>query len=173
MDGRPLNGAGRANRLLVLGIGSRLMRDDGVGPALIDAMQQEPCPNSWLLCAAETDLLYAAELRQAGDYIVLIDAVQTGSTPGTVYMVELETQAWCKSRPASLHGQDAWKMVFEKPHSGGCLIGVEVSDISPGIGLSNTLNSFFPEICRRVKAQLIKIGQNKLYPVVRKAADKV
>lgn len=155
--------AGRGKRLLVLGIGSRLMRDDGIGPALIDALRQEQWPHNWLMCAAETDILYAAELRQAGDYIVLLDAVQTGSAPGTVYMVEFGTQGWSKRTPASLHAQDAWRMVFDEPHSGGCLIGVEASDISPGIGLSNALNDAFPEICRRVKTRLAEIGQINLH----------
>ena len=149
----------RANRLLVLGIGSRLMRDDGIGPKLIDALQNEACPDTWLLRAAETDVRYAMDLRRAGDAIVLLDAVQTGTAPGTVHLVELETKGWLKGAIASLHDPGAWRMVFEEPHAGGWLIGVEASDIGPGIGLSDALNDAFGGIFERVKEQIGKIAR--------------
>ncbi len=151
--------AARASRLLVLGIGSRLMRDDGIGPTLIDALQQEPCPDHWLLCAAETDISYAVHLRQPGDYIVLLDAVQTGSAPGTLHLVELHTEEWNKRPVTSLHDQSAWQMVFDEPHSGGWLIGVEAYDLSPGIGLSEELGTAFSGIFERLKAQLQEISR--------------
>ncbi len=149
----------RANRLLVLGIGSRLMRDDGIGPALADALQREPCPGSWHICAAETDIGYAVDLRRMGDAIVLLDAVQTGNAPGTVHLVELETQGLPKGPAAALHDPCAWRMVFQEPHAGGWLLGVEASDIGPGIGLSDTLSDAFLGIYQRVKAQLEEIAR--------------
>lgn len=152
----------RAERLVVFGIGSRLMRDDGIGPVLADRLQKEPHPGNWLICAAETDIAYAAGLRLPGDYVVLLDAVQAGNAPGTVYMVELQTGEWRKRRPASLHEPDAWQLVFEQPHSGGCLIGVEASDISPGIGLGPVLANAYESIYGRVKALLDKITQAHL-----------
>ncbi len=148
-----------ANRLLVLGIGSRLMRDDGIGPKLIDALQHEPCPANWLLCAAETDINYASGLRLPGDCIVLVDAARAGNAPGTVYLVELQTKGWGKRPIPSLHESGAWEMVFQEPHAGGWLIGVEVDEISPGIGLSETLDLKFSDIVVRVKAGLHEISR--------------
>ncbi|HWR23013.1 MAG TPA: hydrogenase maturation protease [Feifaniaceae bacterium] len=161
MDRRPLSGAARAERLLVLGMGSRLMRDDGIGPALIDALQREPCPGRWALCAAETDIACAADLRMPGDCIVLVDAVKTGNVPGTVHVAALRPEGRGK-RPVSPHDPGAWRMVFEEPHAGGWLVGVEAYDISPGIGLSDTLCGAFPEIYARVRAQIEEIARASL-----------
>lgn len=161
----------KANRLLILGIGSRLMRDDGIGPALADALQREPCPGNWHICAAETDIAYAAGLRRAGDAIVLLDAVRAGNAPGTVYLAELQTEGWGKDLTASLHDPDAWRMVFQEPHAGGWLIGVEAGEISHGIGLSETLDLVFAETVVRVKAELQEISRSVVYTAKSMRAD--
>lgn len=68
---------------LVLGLGSRLLMDDGVGIAVVEALAERP------FCAAryevvETDFAHGLALAEEANRLILVDAVAAGGNPGAV-----------------------------------------------------------------------------------------
>lgn len=69
--------------ILVVGAGNPLMGDDGAGIAVISALEQYPnLPFDVYDCG--TDLLRLGILDTPYSYVVIIDAVRSGTEPGAV-----------------------------------------------------------------------------------------
>ena len=76
-------------RLLVAGVGNVLRRDDGFGPAVVARLADLPAGVE----VVETGIGGVALLQEllAGcDGLVLVDAVDEGAPPGTVFVIEPE-----------------------------------------------------------------------------------
>ena len=152
MESRPLN---TPSRILILGIGSRLMRDDGIGPLLADVLQEDTHPAHWEICAAETDFWFAARLREPGDYVVLLDAVCSGGKPGNVRRYSME-HLQRQSIPLGAHELDWWGNILEGCR-GACLIGIEADEIAPGFELSGALSGQLPQLYTQVRGILAEL----------------
>ena len=152
MEGRPLN---TPSRILILGIGSRLMRDDGIGPLLADALKEDAHPTNWKIYAAETDVWFAARLREPGDYVVLLDAVCSAGKPGNVRRYALE-HSQRQSLPLGAHALDWWGNVLEDCR-GACLIGIEVDEVAPGFGLGGALSGQWVQLYAQVRGILAEL----------------
>jgi len=81
----------RPKRVLVAGVGNVLRGDDGFGPAVTDLLGHLP---------EEVDVIETGiggiallqELMAGCDGLVLIDAVERGAPPGTVFLIEPEVR---------------------------------------------------------------------------------
>jgi hydrogenase maturation protease len=70
---------------LILGIGNRILSDDGVGPRLIEELRtifEDPCVTLQDTCLSGMNLL---DLLAGYDRAIVIDAIQSGGKPGDVY----------------------------------------------------------------------------------------
>ena len=75
-------------KVLIVGIGNRLRGDDGVGPEIINRLNN-PLPHLLLFDVGEAPENYLGKIvKQKPDTIVLIDAVDLGSSPGTIKIIE-------------------------------------------------------------------------------------
>ena len=90
--------AGDARRVMVAGLGSEYRRDDGAGPAAVSMVVQQ-CPGVTVVGPLD-DPLDLLGLWDGAALAVVIDAVSSGSPPGTVQVVELDADL-PRSRPAS------------------------------------------------------------------------
>jgi len=79
-------------RVLVLGIGNILLRDEGVGVHVVREMQRRNMPDFVRLVDAGTaglDILLSAEKARK---LIVIDALKAGGEPGTVYRLRLKSE---------------------------------------------------------------------------------
>jgi len=79
----------RARRVLVAGVGNVLRGDDGFGPAVTARLDHLPTQ----VAVVETGIGGIAllqELMSGYDGLVLIDAVERGAAPGTVFLITPE-----------------------------------------------------------------------------------
>lgn len=75
-------------KVSVVGIGNPLRGDDGIGPEIIKRLNN-PLPRLLLFDVGETPENYLGRIvKQKPDTIVLIDAVDFGSSPGTIKIIE-------------------------------------------------------------------------------------
>jgi hydrogenase maturation protease len=84
-----------AQRVLVAGIGNVLRQDDGFGPAVIRALEDSSqIPEG--VHAVELGIggiNLVLELLDGYDALVLIDAVDRGKPPGTLYLLDVDVSA--------------------------------------------------------------------------------
>lgn len=150
-------------RFHVIGIGSRLMCDDGIGPMLADALMNDLNKENIVSIAAETDVFYALSQIMTGDYIILLDAVVTGAIPGSVMVFELEDMD-SAAELLSLHGMSLTGVLkWGANIAGACLIGIEAARIEPSYGLSSRLADDFGSIKSNVYKAILSVKES--YPI--------
>lgn len=138
----------------VIGIGNSFRRDDGVGPAVVTALDGDCAGVRVLTCAAEPAAILDA--CDGAALAVLVDAA-VGTRPGRVSVCGLDDLA--PSRPVSSH-ELSLHQTFELGRALGraprsvVVVSVGVADTGHGRGLSPSVFAALPEAVRVVRAVL-------------------
>jgi hydrogenase maturation protease len=135
-------------RILVAGIGNELLTDDGVGVHAVRELLKDP-PEDVLCVEVGTAVLDALHLIEWADRILVIDAMQAGGAPGTVYLADArdiqETGA-----AASLHELGFLNVLRFLPPGSAMprvsVIGIEPEKIDYGLELSPAVSAALPKI---------------------------
>jgi hydrogenase maturation protease len=93
----------------------------------------------------------------------VVDAVQNGQPPGTLYRIPTDEIAKRVTFKNSLHQLDLVEtlayaeILGNRPQA--IIIGIEPEDISPwGMELTATIQARVPELCSRVLAEIVNFG---------------
>ena len=79
----------KSPKTIIMGIGNDLKADDGVGPYIIEQLQQLAPPNIELINASTVPENFITHLIDTQpSLILLIDAALMGSEPGTIRLIE-------------------------------------------------------------------------------------
>jgi hydrogenase maturation protease len=145
--------------VLVLGVGNILLRDEGVGVRVVEAMQQTDLPPWAELVDGATagfDLLDVLADRQK---VIVIDAIDGDFEPGTVLRFSAE-EAMPQAHPGvSLHDVGifealaATKLLGMAPEE-VTILGVKPKDEGYGLELSAEIDALVPRIVDLVRAEL-------------------
>lgn len=149
----------RTKPVLILGIGNILMRDEGVGVRVIEALQKESLPNFVELVdggTAGADLLDILSDRQR---VIIIDAMQSEHPPGTVSRLSPADLNPCNTNPLSLHDLaiaetlDMTKLLDCTPKE-VIIFGIQPNLIEPGLELSDAVSRSITRIIELVLQEL-------------------
>lgn len=106
----------RPPRVLVAGIGNVFFNDDGFGVAVAQRLAARPRQPGVAIVdfgIRGFDLMYA--LQDAYDMVILVDVVQRGGAPGTLYLIDAATAAddalGGTTTPADAHGMDPLRVL--------------------------------------------------------------
>ena len=103
----------KSARTLILGIGNPILRDDRVGHLLVQLLRTRLSNPDIELQETSLAGLNLAELLSGFDFAIIIDAIQSGGTPGKVYCLE----------PQDLHTRNVTRY---DQHSTGVLQALEL-----------------------------------------------
>jgi hydrogenase maturation protease len=136
----------RRPRILIAGMGNILLRDDGVG---VHAVKRFPPADDHAYRTSEVGcaVFDALHLFDWADKILLIDAMQAGGKPGTVYRVDSLTEMAVNPQPASLHEFSviqAIDMIQKNPRPAVTILGIEPELIDFGLELSEAVEGSLP-----------------------------
>ncbi len=145
--------------ILVLGIGNILLRDEGVGVRVVQAMENLPLPDDVELLdggTAGADLLDAISDRRK---VIVIDALDADVPPGTILRMKPEDLAADDSGGISLHEFGIAETLRMAGHlncspSEVAIIAVRPKDIEPGLDLSPEMQQWLPRIVERVLSEI-------------------
>ncbi|ABK18625.1 HyaD/HybD family hydrogenase maturation endopeptidase [Syntrophobacter fumaroxidans] len=151
-------------RILVLGVGNVLLKDEGVGVKVIETLGSEYAfsSNVELMDGGTLGLRLLDPICDA-DFLIVVDAVLNGGTPGTLYRLpvsEIEKRVTFKN---SLHQLDLVETLAYAEILGrrpdAVIIGVEPEDISPwGLEMTDVVKAAFREICSKVLEEIERAG---------------
>jgi len=133
-------------KVLIVGIGNRLRGDDGVGPEIIKRLNK-PLPRILLFDVGEVPENYLGKIvKEKPNTIVLIDAVDLGSPPGTIKIIEKDD---IKDESLSTHdvSLNLVAKYLQKETSADVFL----------LGIQPETTEFGREISRQVKKGLEKI----------------
>lgn len=136
----------------ILGLGNRLMMDDGIGLYVVEELQRRDTTNHFHYVIGETDLDYCIDICASSGYLVIIDAVDLGKKPGETTVMTLSKLNPDLYQGSSMHEQHLFHWIsLHKNDINGVLIGIELYKIDFCFGLSRPLVDVFEEIVTRVQ----------------------
>ncbi len=149
-------------KILVLGVGNLLLKDDGVGVHLINALRDTPFPDNVQLIDAGTVSHQLISLFHETDYLILIDAVDANDVPGSIYRFSPDDINFQPERKLSLHQMNLIdilqmaEMTGAKPEA--VIIGVQPKDASSwSLELSDEVKAVVPKVKDLVIKEIEKI----------------
>lgn len=139
--------------MLIAGLGNLLMKDDGVGVHVVNALQQRPQQQGIKVAEIGVTVLQALHLLEWADVVLGVDAIQAGGPPGSIYGC-CPQDIGRKPVENSLHDVNlAAAVQFIKPEKRPevLLVGMEPKQISFSLELSEELQQHLEELCNLVQ----------------------
>ena len=139
-------------RILIAGLGNYLLRDDGVGVHATRALEQIPLPGV-IVAEMGCAVLGVLHLLEWAEKILVINAMQAGGRPGTIYAFRVDDLAWV-SLQASRYELDLLAALGGLPPQVRreiIIVGIEPETVDYGLDLSPTVAAALPELTREVR----------------------
>ncbi|MDQ5908442.1 MAG: hydrogenase maturation protease [Pseudomonadota bacterium] len=159
-----------ARRIIVLGLGNILLRDEGVGVRVVEALaEQYALPAGVEVVDGGTVGMDLLDTLAGCDHLLICDAVQTGAPPGSVVtLTDAEVPALFQTRysPHQLGLSEvlATLILMEEAPAAITLIGVVPVDLDLGAELSPEVAAVVDQAVERVAAELTALG----FPLTRR-----
>jgi hydrogenase maturation protease len=151
--------------MLVIGIGSLIMKDDGIGTRIAETLKSQLQEQDIYVLIGETDFRYCFDEIQSDDFLVILDAVMPGNEPGSITITPL---CDALNDRAKLHAQHDFSLFdaiyLHYPDMKGAFIGIETAAIEFGFELSERLEACFDKICGNVLNVLIGMKETLTAP---------
>ena len=137
-------------RIVVVGVGNLLLKDEGIGVHIIHALQQIDIPHNVKIIDGGTSPDLPYYLKDI-DKLIIIDAVKTGGKPGTVYRfhpqdMDIESEGIISLHELGLEQSLRMMRLTGNEPKETVIIGIEPKEIDWGTELSAELQQKIPEI---------------------------
>jgi hydrogenase maturation protease len=145
--------------ILILGIGNLLLKDEGIGVHVVERLKEMPLPEHVEVLDGGTSGLDLVDFIEGRKKLIVIDAVNAGENPGTLYRLTEENLDIKPKAITSFHEIDFLdalhmsEVVNSKPEE-IVVIGIEPKDMSSGLELSPEIEERIPEIIKLVMKEL-------------------
>jgi hydrogenase maturation protease len=142
--------------MLVVAVGNRLRRDDGVGPEVADRLPQTIAAPAAIVHS--DDVLSLVDRWAGEDLVIAIDAVRSGAPPGTLYQIDATTTplpaewSFASSHQVGLAHAVEFSRALNRLPARLIVVGIEAGDFDHGTGLS-------PEVAAAVPAAAATVAR--------------
>lgn len=149
-------------RILVIGIGSLVMKDDGVGSLVVGAIVGDLQSHGIASFVGETDSQCCFEQILPDDFVVIVDAMAGGIEPGSIEIMNLTDALENRGRFCTQHEFGLLDLIaLHLPKTPGAFIGIEAAEIGFGFELSAPLKDRFEAICGNVRNAVLGIKEEQ------------
>ncbi len=151
-------------RIVVIGIGSLIMRDDGVGSRVVDAIESSLREHDIAAFVGETDFQCCFDQIKPGNFVIIIDAITQSKEPGRMDVMLLSDALKNRRKLRTQHEFNLFDLIeLHAPQTQGYFIGIEAAEIGFGFELSESLNERFEQICTNVLNTVLNIKEEAEY----------
>jgi len=132
-------------KVVVLGMGNLLLKDEGIGIHVAHALQEAPPPDNIELEVVDGATSPDATLAfEEADKLIVVDAVQAGDEPGAIYRfcphdINLNDNSLTSGHQISLLENLRLMEIFGQKYQDVIIIGVQPKETDWGIDLSAEL----------------------------------
>jgi hydrogenase maturation protease len=146
--------------LRVLAIGNRQKQDDAIAILIGEQLEKNFLKKEIDIIIGEVSYEYCFELLKEDDLVVILTAIHSNKMPGTISLCALDKAVNSYSSAVDLsnifHLMKQYQLFYN-----GYMLGIHVSNINWGIGLSDNLLENFKEIYKNIQAIIFNIIKNK------------
>lgn len=146
------------------GIGNVFQNDDGFGPEVVRWASKRLQANEAVRTVdyGIRGLHLAYDLLEEWDALVLIDAVPSRGSPGTVHVFEADLESLSATAGLEAHSIDPAAVFSSLRALDGVaprtvVVGCEVDDIDEGMGLSDAVSAAVPDAVRAVEEVVARL----------------
>jgi hydrogenase maturation protease len=153
-------GALPKRRVVVLGVGNTLMRDEGLGVRCIEELERRKMlADDVVVIDGGTSTHELMDDLQNLDMLVIVDAAATGKEPGTIVRLEGSSIPAAFSNKLSPHQHGindllAALTLLGRSPARLVLFGVEPHTMELGMELSSVVGATIPELCELVAREV-------------------
>jgi hydrogenase maturation protease len=154
-----------SERIIVLGVGNTLLRDEGVGVKVVEELQSRySFPENVRLVDGGTQGLWLMSTLQEADCLIVVDAILNRGEPGTLYRLERDDLPKGLRAKQSAHDSDLVEALnlctlLESGPKSVVVVGVEPENIQPfGLELTDTVAAKVNELAEMVLEELRLLG---------------
>ncbi len=152
-------------RILICGVGNKLKRDDGLGPFVIEQLEDTPMPEGVDVADYGISGFKCALKLEGYNKVIFVDAISLpGFEPGRLHRLKINKDKLMKSPrlsdfSLSMHETDlerimATAAVLNIYPDEVVIIGCEPSDTAVGLGLTKPVEAAVPKIIELILKEL-------------------
>jgi hydrogenase maturation protease len=150
-------------KILILGVGNLLLRDDGFGVHLINSLKGTALPGNVELLEAGTVSHQLIPMLHEIDHLIVIDVVEAGDAPGSLFRFSPDDMKFPVEQKSSLHQISLIDVLHMAALTGTkpktVIIGVQPKDVSSwSMELSDELTAVIPRVQELIFEELDKIS---------------
>jgi hydrogenase maturation protease len=140
-----------SDTITVIGIGNDFRHDDAAGLSAVRWLREHR-RNAGRLVESDGNPMSLLELWKGADIVILIDAVASAASPGTIHWFDAESRMTLSHlRAASSHGLGVAQAIEMAMALGQMpthmrILGIEGAAFEPGIGLSPEVADAIPAV---------------------------
>jgi len=146
-------------KIQIIGLGSPILKDDGIGVHVINELMKEDCPPFVSLTIGGTGGASLLDMIESCDCLIIVDAIQTGSPPGTIFELSLDDiKSTIPLHCGFIHGIDFFSSIYLHKEmlrnipQQIIIFAVEALDIhSFSETCSSQIEEAIPEIIKKIK----------------------
>lgn len=139
--------------MLVLGIGNRLMMDDGIGVYAVETLKRRNTNPGIRYVIGETDIYFCLHHIEKASYIIIVDAACFGKEPGTISAIPFEQVIKNPIQPISVHDSHLFDEIRMRGKGiDGVFIGIEPHEVNYCLNLSTKLQEQFIKIIEEIES---------------------
>ena len=148
-------------KISVIGIGNTLKADDGVGVQVAEELSSVGLGADVDVVSGELAGMLLAPYFIDRDHVIVVDAIDAGDTPGSVFRFHAE-EGLPMLRSHTSHGISVTELVTVARLSGSkaevLIFAIQVEDVRPMTeGLSETVRAVVPEVVQMVRDEVARI----------------
>ncbi len=145
----------------VVGVGSRVMADDGVGYHAVERLRDRSLPGGVTATHAGTTAFLALEAMSGADRAIVVDALALDAEPGTIreFRLDDDPEAAPEVTMHDFSFSDALAVgdaAYDLPEE-VVLVGVVPARLEPSLDLSETVAAALPDLVSRIETRLTSV----------------
>jgi hydrogenase maturation protease len=148
----------KTSRITIVGMGNLLLQDEGVGVHVVRILQKMALPDGVEVIDGGTSPEISSYIESA-EKLIVIDAMETGGIPGSVYRILIDDLTTEVSSLTSIHEVNLISMLkimrlLDKGPQETVIIGIQPKDMDWGTELSPELQEKIPQIVQIVLEEI-------------------
>ena len=147
-----------ATRVVVLGVGSRIRRDDAVGLVLVDRLKgRVPSLVELFDCETVPESFTGPIRNLAPSHLLIIDAAELGLNPGEARVINPESILEARFSTHALSLSVLSEYIASETGAKVLLIGVQPKDLQFGVGMTPELTHAAERLSQFILSVLLEV----------------
>lgn len=163
--------------ITILGLGNPLLKDDGIGPRVVQELQKEGLPHGVDAVTAGGSFNQYWDILACSKYVIVVDSLLGGGPPGTVYLLSPGEIDRGKEEGMFRHEDDFLSVLDFMAHFGirpeVVIVGVEPKEITYSLDLSPEISEKIPDIIGVIREKCTLLALHDKFSIMNKTLPAV